>query len=138
MRRIRTGAEKVVKHKVVNTPWECSRCGYCWYGGTSGYGSPYEHVRICHKCYLEMDNYAYGGRNRPTFYEQLALIAKSPHTGPRSYDKSVPAWMRQAIEIGMVKTAQHDLNIRIWARGKVPVKLEYLDKRLPKKKSVSR
>lgn len=140
--------QREVKHRSTMPPIECEHCGKVWYGMYHGSKFAPETV-LCLKCWNELDTYYC--RNHRDLYdlrrespwaadpkkitnEQSEQITKltqawiqnkknTPHSRQKSFDASVPRWMRSAIKSGMIKTNEKIAYI-VYSQGQIARRVE--------------
>jgi hypothetical protein len=104
-------------------PWQCDHCKRIWYGGVHRDQWVPEGYSLCLSCWSELDNFLYRTvrdnynlswaymktENIPIVHakarEWIADATQKPHQ-PKNiyYGGGVPAWMRSAIDKGLVET----------------------------------
>lgn len=131
--------QKIIKHKGTYSPLKCEHCSLMWYGYYTS-DAWLDNVVLCARCYNALINhvYKYGNyderRENPSEYQKIvrewaANKKNKPHprTPERSFHSSVPKWMRNAINAGMV-TANDTIWYIVYSQGDQTIKVETMDK----------
>src|SRR5271157_685534 len=115
--------DREVKHRRTCAPFECDHCGVIWYGGAASSHYTPDSLTLCAQCHIALDNYLdekyddffYSLRDEHT-EERMKLVhadawawIQNKHNKPylvvaeKRFRRSVPKWMRSAINAGMVQ-----------------------------------
>lgn len=120
---------RIITHRPTGTPLECIHCRYCWYGTGCSYKNVTDKV-LCDLCWEALDTHIWAKRDRykymPMSTEREALgreirndgqtwladktTVPRKRTHERRFDKSVPKWMRSAIQQGLIKTSDEGMH----------------------------
>ncbi len=131
--------QRIVKHKGTIPPFECHHCGMIWYGGASleDKNKPSGTV-LCIDCWNALDTYLYSdgphcksdATIRQVDFQHIATdwIADQtqqplPRTKEKRFDRSVPRWMRRAIDLGLVQPNEKDVYI-VFTTGDEPTRID--------------
>lgn len=131
--------QRIVKHKGTIPPFECHHCGMIWYGGASleDKNKPSGTV-LCIECGNALDTYLYSDgphcqseawMNKMDFQHIAAdwIADKTQKPLPRKeeerFDRSVPRWMRRAIDLGLVQSNEKDVYI-VFTAGDEPTRID--------------
>lgn len=131
--------KRIVRHKATISPFECYHCGVIWYGmaGSENEDRPPDTV-LCVHCHNALWNYLYydgphcknGAEVNKATLQQIsgAWIADKtkkpfPRNESKRFERSVPRWMRRAIDLGLVKPNDKDVYI-ISTAGEEPVRID--------------
>lgn len=127
-----TKAKDEIKHKSMISPFECPHCGYIWYGHAGRHPGAPDVVLCSHglEAYLMEHHAADLMGNAPAVldYSRAWIQDKSQKPFPRLantwfHKRSVPAWMRSAINQGLVKPNDTHVYV-VYSTGKMATRAE--------------
>lgn len=118
----------MTKHRKTCSPFECTHCGYIWYGFATDHRYVSDSTVLCHRCWNTLDIYlwkkyedvfsAMQDAETDDNLQAVRIDAQSwienknnkplPRSSERRFAANVPKWMRSAINAGMVITNSED------------------------------